>query len=228
MRTVNGASVFSTVEEILAPSHTALLIVDMQNDMCHPDGWFSRQGRDGGAIRSIVPAIRVLLDAARDSGVLPVFIEQTTLPDNGSDPPGWLYFKTRDGRTRTDYTLDGSWGQAVLEELRPDPTDIIVKKNRPSAFHATNLDLILRSHRVESVLVTGCVTQGCVLATTLGASFAGYYTVLCADAVQSHSPRQHEVALEFLGSRYDLVGHADVAALWRSPRATGQAGRAAR
>lgn len=214
MRTVNGTPVYSTVEEILDPSRTALLLVDMQNDMCHPDGWFSRQGRDGAAIRSTVPALARLLDGARRSGALPVFIEQTTLPDNRSDPPGWLYFKTRDGRERTDYTLEGSWGQAVLDELRPAPGEIVVKKHRPSAFHATSLDLILRARGVESVLVGGCVTQGCVLATTLGASFSGYYTVVCADGVQSHNRRQHEVAMEFLGSRYDFVTHTQALARW--------------
>ncbi len=214
MRTVSGTSVYSTPEEILAPGHTALLLVDMQNDMCHPDGWFSRQGRDGAAIRSVVPTLARLLEGARRSGVLPVFIEQTTLPENQSDPPGWLYFKTRDGRERTDYTLEGSWGQAVLDELAPAPGEIVVKKNRPSAFHATNLDLILRARGIESVLVTGCVTQGCVLATALGASFSGYYTVLCADGVQSHNARQHEVALEFLGSRYDFVTHHQALRIW--------------
>lgn len=219
MRTVNGREIYSNLAEILAPEHTALVIVDMQNDMCHPDGWFSQQGRDGSAIRETVPRIASLLEAARSSGVLPVFIEQTTLPQNQSDTDGWLYFKTRDGRQRTDYTLDGSWGQAVLEELSPRPDEVVVKKNRPSAFHDTNLDMVLRSRGIESVLITGCVTQGCVLATTLGASFSGYYTVLADDCVQSHSHEQHRIALQFLGSRYDFVDHGEVAAIWRgAPR----------
>ena len=216
MRTVNGREIYSTIEEILAPAHTALVIVDMQNDMCHPEGWFSQQGRDGGPIRSVVPQIARLLEAARSAGALPVFIEQTTLPGNLSDPPGWLYFKTRDGRARTDYTLEDTWGQEVLRELSPRADEPIVKKNRPSAFHDTNLDIVLRSCGIESVLITGCVTQGCVLATTLGASFSGYYTVLARDSVQSHNQHQHEIALQFLGSRYDLVGHDEVIRVWQS------------
>lgn len=215
MRTINGCEIYSTLEEILAPAHTALVIVDMQNDMCHPDGWFSQQGRDGAAIRGVIPQISRLLEAARSAGALPVFIEQTTLPDNLSDPAGWLYFKTRDGRTRTDYTLDGTWGQEVLSELEPRSGEPIVKKNRPSAFHDTNLDITLRARGIESVLITGCVTQGCVLATTLGASFSGYYTVLVRDCIQSHSPQQHEIALQFLGSRYDLVTYDQVIRIWQ-------------
>lgn len=215
MRTVNGREIYSSIEEILAPAHTALVMVDMQNDMCHPDGWFSQQGRDGGSIRAVVPRIAQLLDVARNAGALPVFIAQTTLPDNLSDPAGWLYFKTRDGRQRTDYTLEGSWGQEVLEELRPRAEEPIVKKNRPSAFHDTNLDLVLRAKGIESVLITGCVTQGCVLATTLGASFSGYYTVLAQDCVQSHNQEQHRNALQFLGSRYDLVDHGEVLRIWQ-------------
>src|SRR5579859_9991 len=114
MREVNGVSVYDSITEILSPAHTALLVVDMQNDGCHPDGWWAKQGRDVSRVLEVIPRVQKLIGAARRAAVLVVFIEQTTLPDNGSDPPAWLYFKTRDGRRRTDYTLDGSWGQRTV------------------------------------------------------------------------------------------------------------------
>lgn len=218
MKTVNGIQVYSSLTEILDPQHTALLVVDMQNDEVSSQGWFAQQGRDVSQIQTIIPAMRKMIDVARQSNVPVVFIEQTTLPDNRSDPPGWLYFKTRDGRQRTDYTLDGSWGQQTIDELGPIPTDIRVRKHRPSAFHLTNLDLILRAQGVDSVAVCGNVTQGCVLATSLDAAFHNYYTVLVADCVQSFSQEQHENALRFLASRYDFVTSEGGADIWRTAR----------
>lgn len=215
MREVNGVSIFSTVGEIVDPAHTALLVVDMQNDECSPDGWFAQQGRDVSHVAAIVAGVRQLIDVARAAGVPVVFIEQTTLPANRSDPPAWLYFKTRDGRARTDYNLDGTWGQETVAALGKQSTDIVVRKNRPSAFHLTNLDVILRAHGVQSVVICGNTTQGCVLATTLGASFHDYYTVLAEDCVQSLNQEQHEIALRFLRSRYDVVPSAQVLDRWR-------------
>lgn len=205
MRLTNGVEVFSELGELVAPGHTALLVVDVQNDMCREDGWMALRGRDVGRIREMIPRLTALLAAARDAGVKVVFVQQTTLPANASDSPAWLYFKTRDGRTQTDYTLDGTWGHELLDELDVRLDEVRVKKNRPSAFHRTNLDLILGSAGIRSVVVTGVITQGCVPATLLDASFHDYYVVLAEDCVQSFDQAQHENALQFARSRYDLA-----------------------
>ena len=211
MRVVNGVACYSELSEILQPEHTALLVVDMQNDFCRPSGWMATQaGRDLSAIDEMVPHAVALVDAARDAGVFVVFIQQTTLPDNASDTAAWIYFKTRDGRTRTDYTLDGSVGQEVISEIEPRPGEARVKKHRPSSFHETELDRLLRDRGIETVVVFGTFTQGCVLATTLDASFHDYYVVLAEDCVQSFSQRLHGVALEFMSSRYDVVPSATI------------------
>lgn len=223
MKTVNGVEVFSELDEILAPEHTALIVVDVQNDCVRPDGWFAANGKDVGGIQPVLPRIVELVEAARRNGVFVVFIEQTTLPDNASDGPAWLYFKTRDGRTRTDYTLDGSWGQETIAELKVTDHDVRVRKFRPSAFHGTSLDKILRAHGVKSVVTCGVVTQGCVQATTMDASFHDYYTVLAADCVASYSPQLHENAVTFLTSRYDSVTGADLGRLWDRASADGAA-----
>lgn len=223
MKRINGVPVYDGLGEILDPRHTALLVVDVQNDMCRSDGWMARQGRDVGAIQAAVPRIAQLAAAARECGVTVVLIEQTTLSDNASDSPAWLYFKTRDGRRRTDYTLDGSWGQQTLEEIGRAPGDLVVRKHRPSAFHATTLDLLLRARGVESVAVCGTITQGCVQATVMDASFHDYYVVVAGDAVQSFSQELHANALTFLRSRYDVADGTEIAARWRGQAAGGAA-----
>ena len=205
MRNVNGVEVFSDLSEIVNPAHTALLVIDMQNDMCLPEGWMGQNGRDVTRILEMLPRLKELLAAARRARAKVVFVQQTTLPENASDSPAWLYFKTRDGRIRTDYTLDGTWGQEIVAELAPRPDETRIKKYRPSAFHLTNLDALLRAAGIRSVVIAGVITQGCVLATQLDASFHDYYTVLAEDCVQSFDQRQHENALQFVRSRYDLA-----------------------
>src|SRR5262249_39068328 len=101
--------------------------------------------------------------------------------------------------------LEGTWGQDLLEELGARPDEVRVKKNRPSAFHRTNLDMILGAAGIRSVVVAGVITQGCVLATLLDASFHDYYVVLADDCVQSFDQAQHENALRFVRSRYDTA-----------------------
>lgn len=214
MKTVQGVEVFSELGEIVRPEHTALLVVDVQNDGVLPEGWFARNGKDVNGVLDIVPRVRRLVLAARAAGVLPVFIEQTTLPGNASDPPAWLYFKTRDGRERADYTLRGSWGQRTVDALEVRPDDLRIEKFRPSAFHGTALDTVLRARAIRSVVVCGTITQGCVQATTMDASFHDYYCVVAEDAVQSYSQELHANALRFLASRYDTATVDELERLW--------------
>lgn len=214
MKTVNGVEVFDGLAEIVRPEHTALIVVDVQNDCVDPNGWFAQHGKDVTAIQRVLPSIVSLVEAARAAGVFVVFIEQTTLPANGSDSPAWLYFKTRDGRVRTDYTLDGSWGQQTIDELKVGPEDVRVRKFRPSAFHGTSLDKILRAHGIASVVTCGVVTQGCVQATTMDASFHDYYTAFASDCIGGFTPALHDNALTFLSSRYDSADVATLTSLW--------------
>src|SRR5699024_10023978 len=152
------------------------IVVDVQNDCVHPDGWFARNGKDVSAIQKTTGTIIELVGLARAHGVLPVFVEQTTLPNNRSDPPGWLHFKTRERRIRTDYTVEGTWGHQIIDDLAVRPDEPRIRKFRPSSFLGTPLDMVLRARGIESVVVCGVVTQGCVQATVMDASFHNYYT----------------------------------------------------
>jgi len=213
VKEIAGRRIYDRLDEILERSHTALVVVDMQNDFCSVGGHFARHRRDISGIGAIVPVIQDLVAAARSAGVLVVYTRQTTLPDSASDSPAWLYFKTRDGKS-PDYTTRGTWGAEFIDALAPGPDVPIVEKHRPSAFLHTDLELLLRSHGVETVVVAGCVTQGCVQATTTDASYHDFYAVVVGDAVASTDVVLHRNALAFLSSRYDVVDTADIMAIW--------------
>ena len=191
--------------EVLEPKHTALIIVDMQNDFASENGKFAQSGRDISPVKKIIPQCERILKAAREHGVFVVHIQQTTLPDSQSDSGGWLAFKTRDGKAPS-YALYGSWGWEHVEELKPYKDEAsmepVVMKFRPDAFLHTQLDMLLRANHIQSVIITGCNTEGCILATVMGSAFHDYYTCVAEDAVATSVPGAHEHAMWLMKKRY--------------------------
>src|SRR5687767_565178 len=80
MQTISGIQVLTTLEERVAPAHTALVVVDMQNDYCSPGGAGDRNGRDLSAVQAIMPAQARLIEAARAVEVPIIFLKYTVGP----------------------------------------------------------------------------------------------------------------------------------------------------
>jgi nicotinamidase-related amidase len=217
---VAGKQVFTELSEILDPSHTALLIVDMQRDFCCAGGSFDRLGVDLSMYPPVIDRIGGLLEGARQSGVLPVFIQMTVLPNRASESPAQIRFNLRlhDGHhgqaEPLAYTLDGSEGQRFVPGLEPQDGELVVKKYRSSAFWGTNLALLLRSNDIKSVVVSGCTTEGCVESTARDAMFSDYYVVLATDAVASDDKRQHDASMYLMAHRFDLATSEDIRKHW--------------
>lgn len=205
--------VMRDVAEILSPRHTALIIVDMQRDFCCSDGKFAQAGRDISNVEAIVPNIAAVLGSARDSGVFILYLQQFTLPYGRSDGDGWLAFKTRDGKS-AEYALIGSSGAEIIDELKPRGNEVCVPKYRPSGFHGTFLDQILRANGIRSVLICGTTTEGCVMATVLDASFHDYYTCVLGDGVASSVDKMQETAIAFMRTRYKIFQSHQILELW--------------
>ncbi|MBC8576098.1 cysteine hydrolase family protein [Yanshouia hominis] len=200
--------------QVLSPEHTALIIIDMQNDFASDKGKFALGGRDSTAVKSIIPACQRLLMAARNAGVFVVHIQQTTLPDGQSDNGGWLAFKTRDGKSPT-YGEIGSWGWEHVDELKPCGGEPVVTKFRPDAFLNTPLDMLLHSNKIESVVCCGCTTEGCVMATVMGAAFHDYYTCVAEDAVATSVDGAHEHAIWLMKKRYIVRNVEEIIGCWQ-------------
>lgn len=205
-----------TLAEKLVPRQSALLVVDMVNDFAHPQGKGALQGqRPLDHIRSIIPTIARLADAARQAGALVVHVQHTTLPDDLSNSGPWLDARLSAPYSAVDVCIAGTWGQEMVEELRPLAGDAIVQKHRYGAFIGTNLDLILRSVEVETVVCCGASTNVCVEATAREAFAHDYYVVLPRDACASWDRDLHEASLRTAARRYAAVCVAEeVLALW--------------
>ena len=203
MRELFGKRVLETDEEVLDPRHTALVVVDMQNDFGHPDGHFARAGVDISPVTAVLPRVAALVERGRRRGVLVVWVKQTTLPDGRSDSPAWLAFKSRHTADfDTAYTLEGTWGQDLLAPLAPQGDEPVVRKFRSSAFTNTNLDALLRANGIETVVVCGCMTEGCVEATARDAGYHDYYVAVAEDAIASNTPVFHDAALLVMRSTF--------------------------
>jgi nicotinamidase-related amidase len=166
------------------------------------------------------PRLGELLRAARDSGVLVVHVQNTALPSRLSDAPSQIRFNlrmhqgARQGAEPLRYTIPGTVGHEFVDDLAPEDDELVVRKYRSSGFWGTNLDLLLRSNGIETVVVTGCTTEGCVESTARDAMFSNYYVVVAQDCVASDDLEQHEASMLLMRHRFDLADGEEIAAVW--------------
>lgn len=179
-------------------AHTAVIVVDMQNDFCHPEGWLSHIGVDVSPARGPIAPLQALLPALRHAEVPVVWLNWGNRPDRLNLSPSLIhvYKPTGEGVGLGD-PLPGSeapvlekdsWAAAVVDELPVEPGDICVDKYRMSGFWDTPLDSILRNMGVRTVLFTGVNADQCVLCTLQDANFLGYDCVLVRDCTATTSP----------------------------------------
>lgn len=195
-------SAMTVDQETLIPEQTALVIVDVQNDFCHPSGAKALAGAELSAIQAMVPQLARIVTEARAQGVHILFVQTEHSP--WSDTPRWLARSRAEAADRPLTCRSGSWG-AELYGLEPRPEDRIVTKHRYSAFFGTDLDLILRSRGIQTTLVTGVLTNVCVESTVRDAFSYGYRTILLADGCASTDNAAHEAALKNLGRHFGEV-----------------------
>ncbi len=177
---------------------TAILVIDMQNDFCHPDGWLASIGVDVNPARSPIEPLQNLLPALRSANVPIIWVNWGNRPDllNISAATHHVYNPTGDGVGLGDslpsngakVLMAGSWAAAVVDELQQLPQDICIDKYRMSAFWDTPLDTILRNLGITTLFFTGVNADQCVMATLQDANFLGYDCILIQDCTATTSP----------------------------------------
>ncbi len=213
-----------TLEEKVDPRHTALLLVDVQNDFCADGGFldlaYGPKGFRMDEVQSMVPRLEQLLEAARRADLLRVFIQ--SYYDDCYLSDAMVEIMARDGRD-IPCCYKGSWG-AEFYRVRPGEGEIVVNKHRFSAFEGTNLDLILRNHQVRTLVVTGVATNVCVESTLRAGFFKNYYIACPQDCVATYNPTLHEATLQNISYYFGLVTESEkICDIW-TPRVVHQAG----
>ncbi|TVP58606.1 MAG: cysteine hydrolase [Nodularia sp. (in: Bacteria)] len=177
---------------------TAIVIIDMQNDFCHPDGWLAHIGVDVTPARQPIAPLNSLLRELRAVDVPVIWLNWGNRPDLLNISAGLLhvYNPTGEGVGLGDplpsngakVLMAGSWAAAVVDGLQQLPEDICVDKYRMSGFWDTPLDSILRNLGRTTLLFGGVNADQCVMSTLCDANFLGYDCILVKDCTATTSP----------------------------------------
>lgn len=188
----------------------ALVLIDMQND-------FLRRPGIAPSPEILIRTIDHLVSQLRLAGV-PVIHVHTRVNADGSDRmPHWK---------RDDYRacVEGTEGCLPPEALKPEPQDHLVSKQFYSAFESSCLDTILQDEQIDTLIVAGLFTHGCVRSSVLDAYARGYQVLVAADAVASNEPEHAEQSVQWLKHRAaTFLASADVLKKLQSGTGTKQA-----
>jgi nicotinamidase-related amidase len=176
----------------------AILVIDMQNDFCHPDGWLAHIGVDVTPARQPIKPLQNLLPELRAVNVPVIWLNWGNRPDllNISAGLRHVYNPTGEGvglgnplpSNGAKVLVAGSWAAAVVDELKQLPEDIRIDKYRMSGFWDTPLDSILRNIGRTTLFFAGVNADQCVIATLQDANFLGYDCILVQDCTATTSP----------------------------------------
>lgn len=199
------------LEQLVAPGSVALVVIDVQNDYCHPRGTLGRAAWD---LQYIDPAVRRILAFVEKAhrAAIPVIYVRT---EHGiwTDSENWRR-RIRDFDIRVDpVCLEGSWGSDFYL-VSPGPDDRIVVKHRYNAFAFTELELVLRSREIRTLLLAGVATNVCVETTAREGFVRDYGIVLLEDCCASYTIEEQQAALHNIRAYFGTVaGSTDVAAI---------------
>jgi nicotinamidase-related amidase len=203
---VGGREILTTLEEKVDPRHTAVLVIDMQKDFTTPGCFWDQLGQlDAEVMESMATRLRRFLDVAREHGVAIVHVTANYDPQYMNEPMHERLYRHGIGR----YCQSGTVGIGFHDGLEPKPGEPHVVKHRFDAFYDTELDVLLQSRGVRSLIMTGVATHGCVDSTSRHGYFKGYYVVFGADLTGGASPDVQQMTLDSIDLMFGISATAD-------------------
>lgn len=164
---------------------TAIIVIDMLNDFVHEEGSLLVK-----TASDLIPGIKEELENARKKEWTVIYLTDS---HRGDDP---------EFRMWPPHAVTGTWGSQIIDELKPRPDDYIIPKRRYSGFRHTQLGLVLRELGIGNIVITGVLTNVCVLFTAVEAKDLAYDVTVLKDRVASTTKEDHDWALrqmEMLG-----------------------------
>ena len=168
------------------PATTALVVVDMQNGFCHPDGSLYAPGSEAA-----IDPVAELVDRAHDAGAPVVYTRDVHPPEQFDDAHYYDEFD-RWG----DHVLEGSWEAELVAELPAADADHIVVKHTYDAFYQTELEGWLDAHGIDTLLLCGTLANVCVFHTAGSAGLRDFKPVLVEDALGYIDQEHREYAVD--------------------------------
>ncbi len=197
----------------LSTNNTALIVIDLQNGFCHPDGSFAQMEMPVENLAAAIPGSVRLVDAARSAGVPVIFTRFQYRPDYKDG--GVLVDEILPALADLNSLAAGSWDAAIVDEFVVGDEDFVVDKNRYSAFYGTRLEPMLTSMGITSLVMCGVTTNMCVETSARDAAQRDYKTWVVSDATGELDPARQEHALGTLAFGFCWVASTDdVVAAW--------------
>ena len=201
-------SALMNLAEKVAPEHTAVIVIDVQQEFFAAGGVIDLMGDDPAPLRAMIPHLADFLEQARDRVRLVVFTKQTYVPELRS--PIVEEHQVRSGMKRPP--------KPEAEEfygLEPAAGDVVLPKNRYSAFVGTPLDTMLRANGITTLILTGVATNVCVESTARQAYTLDYYVVVPRDLTGGVNETSKEMSLLNIDRYFgEVVDSADVLSAW--------------
>lgn len=206
---IGGKKIPSTLAEIVEPSHSALLIWDMEYAIA-PNAFNYKE---------MLPKLQDLAALARRTGVQVFYSVQTGFDVSKEEAGVWVRIRMKRAKTNDPAQLvkdkEDPHDREIIAELKPQPQDIVFQKRRPDAFVGTDFDLMLRSNGIKTILIGGVATEGGVEGTARSARNLGYDVVILKDCVGSRNRELHEMALKLMEQTFfEVASSADISAIW--------------
>lgn len=200
----------------IAPSRTALCVIDIQVDFAAPDGLMASFGADLASVPAAVEKAGALVSSARSAGVQVVFVGLRTSPETDSDV--WRTRMRRQGDdpdTGSAVCRAGTYG-AEFFGPQPAASDMVFYKRKYSGFYETDLDAGLRQLGIDTLAVCGLTTECCVESTVRDAFHRDFSVFVVTDATAAYDQRLHESSLEAMDVNFAIMAEAtDVLAAWK-------------
>ncbi|WP_181684774.1 cysteine hydrolase family protein [Halorhabdus salina] len=168
------------------PDRTAVVVVDMQNGFCHPEGSLYAPASED----AIEPCVD-LVDRAREADATVVYTRDVHTDEQFEDAHYYDEFE-RWG----EHVLEGSWDAELIEQLQSREPDLAIEKHTYDAFHETQLDGWLSARGIDDLLICGTLANVCVLHTAASAGLRDYRPILVEDAVGFIEDDHREYALD--------------------------------
>lgn len=189
-------------------SDSVLLVMDMMNDLVHPEGMGAKTYvplcRERGVYENTVLAI----GRAREAGIRVGYVRVGFSPDYAECPPGSPVFsKARDNKL---FTL-GTWGTEVFSDFAPQEGDVDIVKHRVSPFYGTTLEPFLRAQGIRRLILAGVSTNGVVSAAVREGHDRDYTCVVLEDCCAGATREEHDYALAGLRRYAQVTTAAEVA-----------------
>lgn len=195
---------------LLAETRSALLLVDVQNRFI-----FGASEASPAPTARVMQPVGKLLQTARSRGIPRYFVTVGHAP-GPSDAAPWmrrLAGMGADVKGRLTQPPLSAWASAIPEAIAPQPGEVHLTKWRYSAFYETGLDVLLRGMGIETVVIGGVASYGCIIATYIDACSRGFFPILCAEAVDGTDPTLHKAAMDFM-SPNSLLGVDEITRIW--------------